>query len=372
MCSPRAFNTIAILCICFFPLMAAGQEFETPVLYGTGGLAPQGVAIGDLNGDGKMDVVVTNDEVNGTIGVLLGNGDGTLQTPVTYPAGSYPEFIVMADFNKDGHLDVAVTNRAIAGTPGQVTIFLGKGDGTFEDPVAYGPFYDAFSIAVGDVNGDGILDIVVGDVKSGSLLLGNGDGTFQIGQPIGCADAVAFAVADFNRDGKADLVCANNLGQEVELFLGNGHGVFKHNRNFKVSTPPIALVAGDFNGDGVPDFAVANEAVNDLDSHITVFESTPKGFSGKKYPYGDEPRYITTTQFTRSGKLYLVTGNEFNGTADLFEETTNGKFASPVIVPSGAGVMGYLAVGDLNGDGKTDIVMADGYVDSKIRVLLQK
>jgi len=363
-------TAIAVLCVCL-PVAVVAQKFDTPVLYPTGGAAPQAAAIGDLNGDGKMDVVVTNDEVNGTIAVLLGNGDGTLQPAVTYPAGAFPEFIVLADFNHDGLLDVAVTNRAI-GTPGQVTIFLGKGDGTFQEPVAYGPFADAFSIAVADMNGDGNLDIVVGDVSAGSLLLGNGDGTFRLGQPIGGQDAVAFAVADFNGDGKLDLVCANNLGQQLELFLGDGQGGFTFQTTYPVSTPPIALVAGDFNGDGVPDFAAADEAVNNLDSNVTVFESSGKGFVGKRYPYGDEPRFIATTKFTRTGKLYLVTANEFNGTADLFKSGKNGKFAKPVVVPSGAGVTGYLAVGDLNGDGRTDIVMADGLVDGMIRVLLQK
>lgn len=355
----------------YLPPAAPAQEFYPPVLYPTGGASPWGVAIGDVNGDGKMDVVVTNDEIDGTIAVLLGNGDGTLQPAVTYRAGSYPEFIVLADFNHDGKLDVAVTNRAI-GTPGRVTILLGNGDGTFEAPVAYGPFKDAFSIAVGDINGDGNLDIVVGDVSAGSLLLGNGRGGFRHGKPIGATDAVAFAIADFDGDGKADLVAANNLGSQLEMFLGNGKGGFTLNSTYSVSTPPIALVAGDFNGDGVADFAVADEAVNDENSNVTVFESSPKGYVAKRYPYGDEPRFITTTRFTPQGSLYLVTGNEFNGTADLFRNTKTGGFAKPVVVPSGAGTMAYLAVGDLNGDGKTDIVMGDALSDSRIRVLLQK
>ena len=362
--------TIAALCVCS-SLTASAQSFAPPVLYSTGGAAPQGVAIGDLNRDGKLDVVVTNSEVNGTIGVLLGNGDGTLRPAVTYAAGSYPGSIVLADFNHDGFLDVAVANRAI-GTPGQVNILLGKGDGTFEPAVAYGPFTDAFSIVKGDVNQDHNLDIVVGDVGQGSLLLGKGDGTFTLGQPIGGTNAVAFAVADFNGDGRPDLVCADNSGSQVQLFVGNGKGGFTLQSTYRVSTPPIAIVAGDFNGDGVPDFAIAGEAVNNKGSNVTVFESSAKGYVGKKYPYGDEPRFITTTKFIRHGSLYLVIANEFNGTIDLFRRMKNGSFTKPVVIADGAPVAAYMAVGDLNRDGKTDLVVADGFVDGKIRVLLQK
>jgi VCBS repeat protein len=256
----------------FAPLVSA-LKFAPPAAYATGALAPNGVAVGDLNRDGHLDVVVANEDNPGTIAVLLGNGDGTLQAPVTYAAGSWPGFVVLADFNKDGHLDVAVANRAI-GTPGQVLIFLGNGDGTLQAPTTYGPYVDAFSMAVGDFNRDGALDIAIADVASGSLLLGNGDGTFRAGSSIGASNVVGFAVADFNRDHKLDLAAAYNSGNTVQILVGNGRGGFTLHSSYTVATPPIALLARDFNGDGVPDIAVSDEAVNNLDSNVTVFLSS--------------------------------------------------------------------------------------------------
>jgi hypothetical protein len=349
------------------PLWA--QKFARPVPYPTGSLAPNGVALGDLNGDGHLDLVVANSDLSGTVAVLLGNGDGTLQPAVTYPAGAYPEFVILADFNRDGHLDVAVADRAIGGS-GWVNILLGNGDGTLRSPVSYGPFTDAFSLATGDFNQDGALDIAVGDTSSGSLLLGNGDGTFRTGSPIGASNAVFFAVADFNGDGKLDLVSADNSANTIQLFTGNGKGTFKLKSSYPVPTPPIALVAADFNGDGIPDFAAADEAVNNVGSNVTVFESSAGGYVKRKYPYGDEPRLIVAADINQDGKLDLVTENEFNGTVDLFINSGDGAFPSPIVLYDGGITAASVAVADLNGDGKPDIVVTDGL--NHVHVLLQE
>lgn len=365
-----AFSSTLFVCI-FLSTMLWAQKFKKPVPYPTGAPGPNGVALGDVNGDGRPDVVVANADVSGTIGVLLGNGDGTLQPAVTYSAGAYPEFVILADFNRDSRLDVAVGNRAI-GQPGWVSVLLGYGDGTFEAPVSYGPFTDAFSLATADFNGDGSLDIAVADASAGSLLIGNGDGTFQIGNPIGATNDLFVAVADFNRDGKLDLVSANNSGKAIQLFIGDGHGAFRLKSSFLVSTPPIALVAADFNGDGIPDFASADEAVNNADSNVTVFESSTKGYVKKRYAYGDEPRLIVAADINQDGKLDLVTENEFNGTVDLFTNSGAGTFRIPIVLPDGGITAASVAVGDLNGDGKPDIVVTDGQIPGDVHVLLQE
>ena len=361
---PKILAAFVLLCSSF---ALAGTKFAPPVTYTTGDLAPNGVAVGDLNGDGHLDVVVSNTDNPGTIAVLLGNGDGTLQAPVTYAAGSWPQFLLIADFNKDGHPDVAVVNRAI-GTPGQVLIFLGNGDGTFKAPVAYGPFTDAFSLAVGDFKRDGKLDIAVADSRSGGLLLGKGDGTFTYGSSIGATNVLGFAVADFNRDHKLDLVAANNNGSQVQMLLGNGKGTFTLSSTYSVATPPIALLAKDLNGDGIPDFVASDEAVNNLDSNVTVFLSSGNGYVGTEYQYGAEPRSISFGAF--NGRSDIVTANEFNGNLDIFLNEGKGVFAPPIVLPDGGLNAAYLAVGDLNGDKKPDIVVTDGLYD--VRVILQE
>ena len=358
---------ICLLC----PSSVRAQTFETPVAYPTGAYAPNGVALGDLNGDGHLDVVVANADSPGTVAVLLGNGDGTLQTAVTYPAGSYPEFVVLADFNRDGHLDVAVGNRSID-TAGYVSILLGNGDGTLRAPVSYGPFTDAFSLAVADFNKDGALDIAVADVASGSLLLGNGDGTFRLGTPIGASNAVFFAVVNLNGNPNLSLVSANNAGKEIQVLTGNGKGQFTLGSSAAVSTPPIALAAADFNGDGKPDIAVADEAVNNRNSNVTVFESSSKGYAGTRYPYGDEPRLVVIADINKDGKPDIVTENEFNGTVDIFINNGTGGFGAPIVLQDGGITAASVAVGDLNGDGKPDIVVSDGQIPGAVHVLLQQ
>jgi len=222
------------------------------------------VAVGDFNGDGKLDLVVVNSFSN-NVSVLLGNGDGTFQTALDFDTGVAPWSVAVGDFNGDGKLDLAVTNATI----GNVSILLGNGDGTFQPAVNYGAGPLPGSVVVGDFNGDGKLDLAVANQSAGntgpsmvSVLLGNGDGTFQpaVEYVAGSdTDSSSVALGDFNGDGNLDLAVANNGGtNRASILLGNGDGTFQSAVDYAGGSSLLAV--GDFNGDGRLDMAVVDGA----------------------------------------------------------------------------------------------------------------
>jgi hypothetical protein len=183
--------------------------------------APSGtIAAGDFNADGKLDLAVTGTDA---VWILLGNGDGTFQPATQSAAGMKPDWLAVGDFNGDGRLDLAVTNLGQSFLQGAISILLGNGDGTFQAPIGYPVGLSPACVVTGDINGDGIPDLAVADGGSNaaSILLGNGDGTFQpavsfaAGLEPGCA-----AVADFSGSGKPDLV-APSVGTAAIAILRN-------------------------------------------------------------------------------------------------------------------------------------------------------
>lgn len=241
---------------------------------GTGANFPAALAVGDFNGDGKLDLAVANLN-DGTVTIMLGNGDGTFSQGQAYSVGNHPTSVAAADFNLDGKLDLAVTDAS----DDAVSILFGNGDGTFtaasntitvhSRPVA---------VVSADFNGDGKPDLAVAGLLSSTVtvLLGDGKGNFTSSNnfPVG-RNPNALVVGDFNNDGKQDLAVVNRLSEMVSVLLGNGDGTFKTYRNFSVEASPVAIAAGDLNGDGKTDLVVANAGSNSISVLLNNTDLTP-------------------------------------------------------------------------------------------------
>lgn len=209
---------------------------------------------GDFNNDGKLDIAATDQH---GISILLGAGDGSFQNGIVTPlntVSSNPPLFGVGDFNKDGNLDIATV------TPPGITVLLGNGDGTFAPPlISSGSTAGRWTVV--DLNKDGNLDAVVVGRTGIDVLVGNGDGTFKVPvhyivSPTSTITNGRAGVADFNGDGNLDVAVGDSDGM-IDVFFGDGLGNLSAPKRFRLGGIAGEILAGDFNGDRVPDLAVA-------------------------------------------------------------------------------------------------------------------
>jgi uncharacterized protein (TIGR03437 family) len=345
---------------------------QTPPTYKTG-KNPQTAAIGDLNGDGIPDLAVASNGSN-TVSVLLGKGNGTFQPAVDYPAGQGATGVAIADFNGDGNPDIVTANVAV----GSVSLLLGNGDGTFQSQKKTSIMFGAIALATGDFNKDGKQDVVVLGIIGVTILLGNGDGTFQDGVNYGTRSGLGnVVVADFNGDGNADLAVSNTSSNAISILLGNGNGTFQTNVDFTADTKSSVqtLAVGDLNGDGKLDIAVANFGCNPCDQpnplgSVSVLMGNGNGTfqSFVTYPAGDPAQSIAIADFNGDGKPDIAYTNFLSYRVSILQNNGDGTFPAPAGFGADNGPL-FVTTGDLNRDGKPDLVAVNGGM-SDVSILL--
>ncbi len=377
------------------PMDPVPPFFLPPVSYNSGGYFPQSVAVADVNHDGKLDVLVANlcvssdDCTNGGVSVLLGNGDGTFQTAVSYiSGGADASSVAVADVNGDGKPDLVVANCGPIGTNtcppanGVVGVLLGNGDGTFQPVVTYDSGgVGAVWAAVADVNGDGKPDLLVANecgtsnnCADGSLgvLLGNGDGTFQAATTYDARyDISSLAVSDINGDGKLDVLVTSGGNSRVGVLLGNGDGTFQPVVIYDSGgVGPHSVAVRDVNGDGKPDLLVANNCAfgnHCANGAVGVLLGNGDGSFQPAVSYisgGSGTRSVAIADVNGDGKPDLLVQNLFYNTVGLLLGNGDGTFEPVVPYDSGGYTPGSIAAANVNRDGKPDLLVAECVVQN--------
>jgi hypothetical protein len=339
---------------------------------------PNDIAVADYNKDGKLDIVTCND--GDTLMVLMGNGRGGFAPAPGSPINVAAHMISVGDVNNDGNIDLALTHHDSFG----VIVLLGAGDGRFA-PAPASPFTahqgtkaHNHGLVLSDLNSDGNLDITTSNQNdnSVSVLLGDGRGGFTPapGSPFAVGRApYPHAVGDVNGDGKLDIVTPNVGSNNVTVLLGNGRGSFTAAANspYAVATRPFYIAIGDVSGDAKPDLMTTHDDINLM---TTLLGDGRGGFSAapaSPFDLGRRAYKLVAADVNRDGRADLIIGTEASDSVTVLLGSERGGYTHAAGSPYTAGRNPRVAIGDVNGDGKPDIITANNG-SGDITVLLSK
>ncbi len=321
--------------------------------------------------------------ISGTTNVVTGVGGGTTAyssvTEIgsisiihnTFDVGLRPYSIVVGDFDKDGNTDLVTANKSSQ----TVSLLLGNGDGTFKSASNFSTVgfngLSPSSVAVADFNKDGKLDLVTANSISNniSLLLGKGDGSFQAAVNFALESAsapISIAVGDFNKDGKSDIVTVNNASQNISVLLGNGSGGFGTAKNFKVPSRPSSVTVSDFNGDGKSDLAVTSSYFNNVSILLGNGDGTFN--SATQFDVGTNPNSVVVGDFNKDNKLDLAVANSDSNNVSILLGNGTGGFGIATNFDVELNPVSVTVI-DFDNDGNSDLAVANAGSDT-VSVLL--
>lgn len=331
------------------PLFGVAKVLDT-------GAEPSFLITEDFNGDGNLDLVVTNSGDN-TFSLYKGKGDGTFREQIIFRTGDQPICIVTGDFNGDGLPDLAELNYRDQ----NIQVFRNTGLGSFRNTgVLLKPGKIPLNLAAGDLNKDGFTDLAV-TLRYHKVVVFWGKRRGKFSQPVSIpvrGQPTSLVLGDYNGDNRPDIAVAlagsGNVG--AQIIWGAGGNAFKTSRVFRGGGQPLSIANIDANGDGRTDLVTSSNSTHIMALFLNkgggVFESL------RDFASGDFPKFVAVADFTGDGKPDLAVSNATNDTISVVLGKGNGTFTYPPIYHAVDEYPQGIAAGDFNHDGLTDLAIA--------------